>query len=1193
MVNFNLQKFFLQEFSTGIKMVKKITLLSCLLTFATNIFSQHSNLIFNHFDERNDYNIEAVRSITQDSLGFLWIGGNQGLFRYDGYQVKIYQHNYSNPNSLGHSDVKKVYCDRNGDIWVGTFGGGISKYNKNTDGFINFRPNEKNQKSISKNDINAIVDDKYGFLWIGFRKGGLDCYDKKTKCFYHFNHEPGNPNSLCYNDVSELAITNDTLLWIGTWGGGICTLNLNVFIKTLEKAKHQKDTSQVLREIVFEKINTPGMLDKQTVYAVKNLNDSVLLTSLWKNTTKMLLADANHIAIAEQFTERLNPYDNILDFQVVDNSQLWLGTSTGIHVFAYGIDRNQSLTKDLLLNEKFSFRKYVYDLNEKSSLRYNRISCLFADKNQTIWIGTVNGLDYLRKMKFRHYIINSTTGEENRGTNNVVCFNEDYNNNLWISIWEKGLYCYSEEKKQYEAFLPQKNNVNSPLNDQIKTIYRDEKGIFWLGYTEGGVSLFDPISRNFKHYDKIYKSLQIRDDFSVNDFCRDRIGNIWIAAHFGLLRMNLKTDSVSLFPLETANEVTHYENAINCLYAASNGDIWVGTAEFGLYRLQYMADKKDYSIINFRYNYDDTTSLSDNWVKTIYEAKDGTIWIGTNNQGIDKFIPPSKSAKERNATKGYFINYSQKDGIASNVIMAILEDDDRNLWISTTAGLSKLNTRNMTFKNYFKEDGLQHRIFGPQTCFKRKTGELLFGGIHGFNAFYTNEITENTTEPKIIITKFNIFNKPVEPGVKNENGRVVLEKTIFNSDEITLDYDDKIFSLEFSSMDFSAPMRNKYAYRLRGFNDKWIYIDAKLRRATFTNIPNGEYIFEVKGTNSDGVWSKTPTTLKITILSPFWKTPFAIVLYILTIFIVGLAIRLFAVYRTNLINSFKLEKMEREKEQEIYQSKLRFFTNISHEFRNPLTLILAPVKNMIKTLDTESPLMNQAKLIENNAQRLLNLINQLMDFRKIDSEKLTLKATKGNIILFLKDIASHFEIIAHQKSVTFTIQSEIHHINVWFDADLMEKVFEATNYLEFYDSQTQEDFARLENIRELKSVALQFTNLVQFLEQVALVESEYSQGEKTSSSKDGVRLMTLHQAKGLEFQQVFISGVEEGILPHSRSIDDQFSLEEERRLFYVGITRAKENLHITYTRMRALFGRRTYAMKSQFIRSEGDEDIYF
>ncbi|MBN1398573.1 MAG: PAS domain-containing protein [Bacteroidetes bacterium] len=807
--------------------MKKVIFLVVLnihfITLQTNyVLAQPKDIRFKHLTVNDGLSYGGVITITQDKYGFIWIGTDDGLNRYDGNSFQIYKNDRRNINSIRSGTVSKIYEDSRGVFWIGT-ANGVDIYDRQNDRFIR-DPRFSNQKIASivedvdgslwivstfniyhldvkndsveiysQNDITGgrtrteetnreMIISRRGEVWIG-SSSGIHIYDKKRKLFIQVLHDNNKPNSLLSNNVRSLLEDNAGRIWIGTDAG------LDVIDN-------------------FDK----NPVD-YTFYHFKNSNDPRSITG---GTVRTLLED--------------------------DKQNLWIGTTNSLDLldlktFKKGIN---------------SFIHYKNDPGKRTSLNNNSIYSLFQDNQKNIWIGTYsNGINIISSIPEKFDLFMSEPGFKNTLSNNQVnCFFED-GDILWIGT-EGGLNRYNKKDDTFKHYIHDPLNRKALSSNNILSICKDRYGSLWIGTWGGGLNRFDYGTETFEYY---YNDPNDTNSISSNDIfsvIEDKDGNLWIGTLGGGLNMFDRTKK-RFVRLNTQNSGI-YSNFVLEIKESKNGDLWLTN-----YTAAVRFDKKKGSYECFVHSDSDSGSISSNRIVCIFEDSNGNIWIGTN-AGLNLW----------NKTTGKFTCYQKADGLSDNYINSILEDNDGNLWMGTNNGLSKfLNAVNLPekpkFKNYTYEDGLQGVVFAKRSYLKGKNGIMYFGGTNGFNAFDPGKIMENTYIPPIVITGFEVFNKPVSIG---ERG---LGKNWFADEPLVLSYKQSMFSISFAALNYISSKRNQYAYKLEGFDQDWNYVGTR-NTATYTNLDPGKYFFRVKGSNNDGVWNEIGVSLPIVIKPPFWET---------------------------------------------------------------------------------------------------------------------------------------------------------------------------------------------------------------------------------------------------------------------------------------------------------------------------------
>ncbi len=707
---------------------------------------------------------------------------------------------------------------------------------------------------------------------------------------------------------------------------------------------------------------------------------------------------------------------------VIEDSEfkLWIGTNdAGLNIF----DRSN-----------IEFIKVTKDYKDIHGLNDNGIFSILEDNSGIIWFGTwTGGLNKFdrSKEKFRNFAHNPDD-KNSLGSNEVYPIYEDKFNELWVGTGANGLDRFDKSRKKVTHYIFNRDNPGSISSNSINSICQDKKSNIWIGTDGGGLDEYERISDKFIHYKNNPENSNSIGSNHISQILCDRHGDLWIG---------ISTGGIDRFIINK-NKFIHYRNkpgdknsiAVNLVYSLfedTEGNIWIGTYGGGL--LEY--NKPTNGFIHYKHDPENLkTSLSNNVVSAIMEDENRIIWIGTNGGGINKFDPDSKEFK----------HYTEKDGLANDVVYGILEDNKGFLWISTGNGISRFDHTDGKFTNYNVNSGLQGNDFNQWAYFKNEKGEMYFGGNNGLTEFNPGDIKDNLHAPEVVITEFNLLHKPVSIGYDSLFGRTILEKSIVETKQIKLNYDDNIISFEVSALDFKNPLNNSYAYFLKGFDKDWTYKDFTQRYITYTNLNPGKYIFEVKGSNSDAVWNNKVTSLTIIIRHPWWATWWSYSLYAIIFILIFTGSTRFYLNRQVLKNQLALEHEHSKKLAEVDRIKSNFFTNISHEFRTPLTLIMGPSDNIINRC-SDTAAKSQAEIIKRNAGRLLRLINQLLDLSKLDERKLKLHSTEGNIVSFIKGIVMSFEAFAERKDLILKIKAAKNDIKLFFDHDKMENII--TNLL--------------------------------------------------------------------------------------------------------------------------------------------------
>ncbi|MES2278122.1 MAG: two-component regulator propeller domain-containing protein [Bacteroidota bacterium] len=814
--------------------------------------------------------------------------------------------------------------------------------------------------------INYIYEDKQGNIWVCARSGlYLLSTENPFTCIFISSFDAAvGVNTYVIHTIYQ---DHDSIYWIGTSEG------LIRMQKKGDRFVYQKEANQI------NNLNNPNITaiseDLSHQLWVGTLHGGIYLYDPVKGVFTGFL----------NYNKINDPINNNIRVLTRDRAgKIWIGTQWGISIL------DPSTQK---------FTSYRHDADDKKSLSQNSVYSIYIDKNNSAWIGTYFGGVNMAS----NYITDFQTAQYHAIINNnvVSAISEDKDHNLWIGTEGAGLSYYNKETHVIKSY---QNNLRDPLSigsNLIKAIYIDKSGNTWVGTHGGGLNLFEPASQNFRRY--LYKENDRSAlNSEVTSFLEDSKNNFWVGTDKGLLLF--KRNSTFLQQINSPFIKAIGGKAIATIFEDNNKNVWIG-ADDGLYKLDSHLTKIS--------KYGDTNGLNVATVQCIYQDSNGTIWVGIYNGGLAMYLPHKKS----------FITYTDQDGLANNDVVGILEDDNKNLWISTGNGLSKFNIRSHLFKNYSKTDGLGANTFNINSCYKTAEGEMLFGGLYGLTNFFPSKIIVNNIPPPIIFTSLKLGGQPVAINGADK----LLTKDISFTDHLVFSNSQNVFTIEFAALNYIKSAKNKYAYKLAGFDKNWV--STNIPSATYTNLPPGTYTFSAKGTNNDGIWSKV-AVLTIKVLPPFWKTFWAYGLY--SLFICGI---LFLIIRFFILRSL----LKRDKE--LTQLKLNFFTNISHEIRTHLSLIAGPVEKLILEEKEQQFPNKQLQIIKKNSNSLLQLVTELMDFRKAEAGHVKLHLVEDDIVGFLNEIYLSFHHDFSSKNIGTDFQSSTGHILLYFDKEQLEKVF--------------------------------------------------------------------------------------------------------------------------------------------------------
>ena len=936
----------------------------------------------------------------QDSRGFLWVGTFDGLNKYDGYNFTVYKNSIDDTSSISDNKIRTLCEDKNGNIWIGTWGGGLNKFIRDTEKFISFHHNPDDPNTIASESIFSIFLDPSGNIWIGTEGGGLDYLDISNEKFTHYKNNPDDPYSLGSNTVNVTYVDKAGTLWCGTSKGGL--------------NKFENSSKRFIRFLHSE--NDPQSLTGNSVQSIweDNFGDLWIGTSDGLNKLDRTTNKFKRYIHDPQNPESISD-NNVWAIHDDGEANLWIGNiNSGLNLF----DRN---------NETFTF--YSKDYSNPKSLSDYGVFAIFKDRTGVMWIGTwAGGLNKFNneELKFKTYSHNPKD-PNSLGSNSVYAIYKDKSGILWVGCEGGGLNRIDERNNKITRFMHNPNDRFSISSDYVYSICEDTQGFLWVSTDQAGLNKLDRESNRFERFSHDPDNPNSLSDDAISLIFIDSFGDLWIGTRgSGMDRLEKGKKEFTHYKNDPENPSSISSKLVYCFYEDRLKNLWIGTNDGGL--MLYNRDSDNFT----HYKHDPKNrlnSLSNNIITSICEDENGILWIGTTGAGLNRF----------DKTKNQFKHYREKQGLAADLIYGIQYDDKGNLWISTNYGLSRFNIKKEEFRNYNKADGLQDNDFNNWAHFKDKTGRMYFGGVNGFNSFYPEEIITRPYKSQIAITDFNILHKPVAIGYDSLWDRIILEKSITETKQIELSYDENIITFEITPLEFHNPRRNLFTYKMEGFEKNWIYGSASNRRITYTNLDPGTYTFYAKGSNNEGVWNEAGTSLKIIIRPPWWATWWSYILYVFVFVLLFAGSTRFYLNRERLRTQLELEQEHAKKLEEVDKMKSNFYANISHEFRTPLMLILGPVEKLASKLADEDS-KKQTGMIKGNAKRLLNLINQLLELSRLEAKKLKLNASPGNIVHYVKGLVREFESITEQRDISLKLIIEKENIDAYFDKEKMERI---------------------------------------------------------------------------------------------------------------------------------------------------------
>lgn len=948
--------------------------------FITPVYSQSvNNLIFNNISVKDGLSQGTVYCIYQDRQGFMWFGTGDGLNRYDGNELRIFKHLKGESNSISNNIINCITEDRNGNLWIGTTNG-LNRYDPRTESFRQYKSSSENKNSLSNNYVKSLFADD-SVLWIGTDMY-LNSLNLKTDTFTQYTFDDKLLDSRIF-DIHKDAFDE---IWLATRTSGLIRFNP----LTLTYKQYTYDSSD------------QTSVSSNHVYTIFEDSSNELWFGTWEHGVNYFDRENDRFKRVRMKNDGSGLNNNqIRCIAENKNGTLWIGTFEGLNIYN---------------SQNGTFQYCLRHNNEPKSLSYNTINCMYKDQAGSTWLGTNGGgIDLYNPILEQFKLIDpKLLGNHDYGFIGPLI---EHRGKIWIGTEGGGLACYDPYSNKYQYFNmygPQKNILNS---NTIKALCLDKNNFLWIGTYAAGIQTFDISKNKFSHN---YNSFDGIDNNIVNEIFEDSHGNIWVGSN-STEGVHLKEDRsdrfVAGFEMEVDSKRVDFP-WIRTICEPNTNEIWFGSIYYGIFIYKDGKTTRHISTNN--------SNLSSDYISAIIEDSNGRIWIGTYGGGVNIYNPSTDSIH----------SFTTENGLLNDNVCCIIEDHSSTIWISTVAGISKFDPINHTFTNYsFKNSGFPIETLNLKSGLLASDGQIYLGGNNGLVCFSPTNISRNKYIPPIKITKLLINNQPVDIKDKTQ----ILSKSITRTTDITLKYNQVNITVEFAALNYLFPQNNRYMYFLEGYEDSWNGPGFK-HQATYTNLPTGTYKLRIKACNNNEIWNENGICLSIHILPPPWKTWWAYSLYFLFFASIIYIIIFHFISKMKLENNIRLEQIEKQTQKQMHQSKLNMFTNFSHELRTPLTLILNPLKSILSETSLPAAHRNSLDIAYKNANRILTMVNQLLDLRKQESGNIQLRISESDIIKFTREIVIIFRELAHSKQINLVFSSQEDKIQTWFDPSLLEKV---------------------------------------------------------------------------------------------------------------------------------------------------------
>ncbi|GAB3654620.1 two-component regulator propeller domain-containing protein [Echinicola sediminis] len=914
----------------------------------------------------------------------IWFGTRNGLMRYDGKELRVMRREKGDAEQLRINDIYEIHVDSLSGIWMGTKSG-LSLFNPRNDSSKDFEEETLSRLAVSSRFVHDVLRVNDQEVWIATRNG-LNVYDERTQQINYFLHDEARPFTINSSFVTCLYKSKEGEIWVGTSAG----------LNKLEERKEGK-----LRFKSFKINNSKnGDLFPKHVSCIKEDQKG----NLWIGTHSGLFyfdVESGEFELFGKYSGQELTNDLIQDITLDKHQRLWVGTYDGLNV----IDSTHTL-----------IRKMKHDPKKNNGLTGNDIRALFTDRQGGIWIATYyGGVNYWDDKQLNFELIDERNGTQ-LGYNVVSAIAEGNQKEIYIGTEGAGLSVMYPGSGRFKKI---NRLANGDFIGSVKDILYEKKDKLWVGTFNRGLMQIDTKSLEHKEYralsDEQGNGILSSDQLLCLAKAPD--GKLWIGTlNKGLDLFDPENKQCRNFDANVDEPIIAGNN-VRALLLSSTGDLFVGTGD-GLCKLKNSMYKNDTYEFEF---FEMKDGSQDNlYIHDIIEDSSGKIWLAAQNFGLfyvngNKIVPAGLA------------------GVSS--VFAITEDEEGKLWLSSEEGVVSYDPITEEQRIYNRNDGVQANEFNRGAKLYDSDGRMFFGGASGVISFYPKHLrTENNYAPNVVITGLSLLDYELQ--VNDSTG--ILTQSIVYTDAVTLDYDQNIFTVHFAMPNFSNADKNTFLYRLKGLDDNWVRTNNNF--VSFTIQRGGDYIFEVKGINSDGVETTTSTQLDIEVKSAPWLTGWAYLIYSILFLSALFVFIYFFKSRLRLQHKLELETQEFLNQQELNQSKLQFFTNISHEFRTPLTLISGPLEKLISDYKGPSAVFRQLQVIKKNTDQLFKLINELMDFRKLESKQMKLQAAEGDIIKFANEIYLSFSQQAKLNKLKYTFNAPQEEISVFFDRDKLEKV---------------------------------------------------------------------------------------------------------------------------------------------------------
>jgi len=955
-------------------------------------YSQDPKITFTSLQIKDGLSSNTVNAILKDKMGLMWFATEDGLNKFDGSDFTVYRYNPNDPKGIPSNDIRTLYEDKMGNLWVGTSGGSVSVFNRKNDTFTTLPANK--DKALSSHIIRHICGDYLGKVWVA-TFNGIDEIDPVTKSVTNYFNQVDRREAFPAKTFIYLFEDSKRRLWAAA-SDGIYLLD--------RKSKHFKlfrNQSKGQMGLVGHSINTI-------------VEDG--FGTIWAGTAKGLFkmsADSQDFERFQDVDSKVQIGSNlsVSSVAIAPHHKLWIGTEDGLFIMDIKTGKMTRYKPD---------SRDIYSLTGKS------IGCIYIDKDGIYWLGPFHGGVCKYDTNLNLFRLKQSNIQDQNGlSSSVVTSFVAYKNGVFVGTDGGGLNFFNKETELFRRFSNKLPDGSALNNVSIMAMDLTRKNKLYMATYANGLVIMDLTNQSLSQLKQGNSPNALN---SNNLFCIKEISNgqIWVGTNGGGVNV-LDANNNALIKYcknpKSVNEVDYpANNFIRFIEEDRKGKVWVGSYGSGIAIFDQYTKK--FSVLN-----KSNSKLPSDLATSVLEDSRGNMWVGTFSGGLSLYDP----------VKRQFQTFAEDQGLNNTTVWAIEEDKQGRIWVSTNKGISSFDQKFKVFTNYTTYNGVQNNNFVIGASLSTNDGEIYFGGADGFNYFDPKYFKRNKNLPPVLFTELKISNVPVVP---SEDGPI--REHISVAKDIYVDYKQSL-TLSFISVNYTAPEQNQYSYQLEGFDKDWIAAETS-KSVSYTNLDPGEYTFHVKASNNDGIWNGKETSIRIHVQPPFWRTIYAYIFYFLLIAGALFYIRRRGIEKLKREFASVQEKMkaaqerqEAERLRELDRLKIKFLTNLSHEFRTPLSLILGPIDKLLVN-ESDEKVIGPLRMMKRNTKRLLNLVNQILDFRKIEDRELRLNTTETDIVAFVKDVLEAFNDLSERKQIQLVFKSEFRYFNIVLDQDKIERI---------------------------------------------------------------------------------------------------------------------------------------------------------